>query len=205
MSGRLTSSRIVRALLRRASFDRRSPASMLEMIWPPEKLASPPSVVVAGGYSLRQWTPADQDGYQELMGLAGMPPCPLDYWESHLLYNGFFVVEHDVTRSLVAACFASHHPASRHPRGGNLGWLAAHPQHTGVGLGRTVSAAVTARLIEAGYRAIYLETHDFRLAAIRIYLSLGWIPLLYLPEMAQRWRAICEQLQWPYTPEAWSR
>ena len=175
------------------------------MVWPSHRLEYPPPVTVSPGYLLRQWIPADQDDYQALLGAAGMPPCPLDYWEAHLLPNGFFVVEHEATHSLAAACFASHHPAPRHPRGGNLGWLVAHPQHAGRSLGRTVSAAVTARLIDAGYRAIYLETHDFRVAAIRIYLSMGWVPLLYLPEMAERWLAVCEQLQWPYTPGAWSR
>jgi hypothetical protein len=32
---------------------------------------------------------------------------------------------------------------------------------------------------------------------------LGYVPFLYLPEMAERWRAICALLDWPYTPEAW--
>ena len=69
--------------------------------------------------------------------------------------------------------------------------------------GRAVSATVTARLIAAGYRAIHLYTEQWRLAALKSYLKLGYIPYLYTPEMPERWRTICAQLGWPFTPEAW--
>ena len=51
------------------------------------------------------------------------------------------------------------------------------------GWGMAVSAAVVRRLLRAGYRNIYLFTEDWRLAALRIYLTLGWVPLLYMPDM----------------------
>ena len=64
-----------------------------------------------------------------------------------------------------------------HPFQGNLGWLAGDPAHAGRGLGAAVSAAATTRLIAAGHRDIRLGTEDFRLAAIRIYLKLGYVYL----------------------------
>ena len=66
-----------------------------------------------------------------------------------------------------------------------------------------VSAAATTRLIEEGYRHIHLYTEDWRLAALKVYLKLGYIPLLYAPDMLERWRIICTQVQWPFTPERW--
>lgn len=208
MSGRFTPRRVAGALWRRlrwAIVGRPTPPQLLEMVWPEDRLSAPPPVTVADGYLLRQYRPEDHDAYQALLASADMAVCPLDYWEKHLLPGGFFLIEHAATGELAAACFASHHPAPRHPRGGNFGWLATSPAHAGKGLGRAASAAVTARLVAGQYRRIYLETHDFRAPAIRIYLSMGWVPLLYAPEMASRWEAICEQIAWPFTPEAWPR
>jgi mycothiol synthase len=63
-----------------------------------------------------------------------------------------------------------------------------------------VCAAVTARLIAAGYRDIHLYTEHWRLAALKTYLKLGYVPFLYAERMAPRWAAVCEQLGWPFTP-----
>lgn len=208
MSARLNPRRVAGALWRRIKWSmvgRPAVPLLLEMVWPEDKLSSPPDVAVVEGYRLRQFVPADRIAYQSLLAAAGMASCPLEHWEAHLLPGGFFVIEHEATGELAAACFASHHPAPRHPRAGNFGWLATHPAHAGKGLGRAVSAAVTARLIAGQYQRIYLETHDFRGPAIHIYLSMGWVPLLYAPEMSTRWQQVCEHIAWPFTPEAWPR
>lgn len=180
-------------------------APLLEMLWPEHRLDQPPLIDVAAGYRLRQFEHGDHEQYAGLMAAAGMDVPRFEYWWDHILPDGFFVIEHEATGRLAAACFASHHPAPRHPHAGNLGWLAADPVHRGKQLGRSVSAAVTARLIRGGYRRIYLETHDFRLAAIRLYLRMGWVPLLYEEEMIDRWKLVCDRIDWPFTPDAWSR
>jgi mycothiol synthase len=173
------------------------PPNLLEMIWPEEKLAFPPEINLADGYHIRQFECRDTENYFNLFAMAGMEKPPLDYWEKHLLPDGFFVIEEKASGALVAACFASHHPSLRHPKAGNFGWLAVHPDHRGRRLGQSVSAAVTSRLIAGGYRRIYLETHDHRLPAIAIYLKMGWKPWLYLPEMEERWAAIYQALKQP--------
>ena len=75
-----------------------------------------------------------------------------------------------------------------------MGWVATDPEHRGRRLGMLVSAAATRRLVEAGYRRIYLMTDDARLSAIRIYLRLGYAPLFHAPDMAERWQAVLQQL-----------
>ena len=175
--------------------------SDLEMIWPEKKFTTFPDIaVVPVGYTLRQFNASDKDKYFALLESSGITSCSLDYWEKHILPEGFFVVEHNETGALVATCMASHHPTIRHRRAGNLGWLAVDPKHRGRQLGCLVSAAVTARLLEGGYRRLYLGTQDFRYAAIKIYLKLGWVPLLYQKDMYKRWEAICEKLLWNFTP-----
>jgi len=98
---------------------------------------------------------------------------------------------------------ALHDHTERYPFGGELGWVAADPAHAGRGLGRTVSAAVTARLIRAGYRNIHLYTEDWWLAALKTYLKLGYVPVLFAPDIPERWQTVCAQLQWAFTPELW--
>jgi mycothiol synthase len=61
--------------------------------------------------------------------------------------------------------------------------------------------AATARLIQAGYEEIYLRTDDHRLPAIKTYLKLGWEPFLCAPDMAERWRTVCQQLNWQFSIE----
>lgn len=175
---------------------------LLEMVWE-ESSATDLPLLLPEGYELRQFKQEDADSYYQLFAAADMEKPPLDYWDEHLLPNGFFVIEHLSSQTIVAACFASHHPVMRHPRGGNLGWLAVHPLHRGKKLGHSVAAAVTKRLLTAGYQRIYLETHDFRLPAIVVYLKMGWLPLLYLPEMETRWQAICQTINWPFEPQTW--
>lgn len=200
-----TPRRIVAGIARRVLrfVDRPEPQpALLEMIWPSGR--AKPVVEVAAGYRLRQYTTGDRDAYHALLASAGMAMPRMEYWDQHILPGGFFVVEHEASRSLAACCFASHHPAARHPHAGNLGWLAADPAHKGKGLGRAAAAAVTALLVERGYRRIYLETHDFRVPAIKTYLQLGWVPLLYQEDMNDRWKAVCSNADWPFTPDDWN-
>ena len=42
---------------------------------------------------------------------------------------------------------------------------------------------------------VYLSTDDWRLPAIHVYLSLGWQPLIYAPDMEARWEAVFNGLQ----------
>ena len=44
---------------------------------------------------------------------------------------------------------------------------------------------------------IYLSTDDWRLPAIKVYLKLGYEPLLYADDMKGRWKAVCGKLGWP--------
>jgi mycothiol synthase len=176
------------------------PREQLRMVWPQSLLSAPPSPHVPGGYSLRCYGEADEGQYLELMGKAGF-----DGWDhdrlaktlESILPDGFFVVVHCATGRLVATAMATHRPLELHPYGGELGWVAGDPDHSGMGLGMTVCAAATARFIQAGYRNIYLRTDDWRLPAIKTYLKLGYEPLLFRDDMAERWQHVCEQLSWP--------
>ena len=173
--------------------------SQLQMIWPETRLDQPPEVQVGADYFLRTFTPEDEAAWVELMTRAGF-----EGWNGErlaamilkILPDGFFLAVHRPTGQVAATAMATHNPEPLHPYGGELGWVAAEPAHRGQGLGRAVSSAVVARFLSAGYRRLYLKTDDWRLAAVKIYLQMGFVPLLYAEDMEDRWQEVYEALGW---------
>ncbi len=179
------------------------PYAQLQMVWPKERLDSPPVPELPAGYELRPYRDRDADQYIALMtkaGFKGWSRGSVKDLQRRVLPDGFFLVAYKRTGKIVATAVAVHSPSELHPYGGELGWVAADPRHKGKGLGMAVSAAATARLVSAGYRNVYLLTDDWRLPALKSYLKLGYEPLLFRDDMAERWRSICRKLNWPFKP-----
>lgn len=180
--------------------------TQLQMVWPLHRAADPFGVPLPLGYLLRTYRVGDEPAFFHLMHLAGFEGWDqntLQPWLERILPDGWFFAVHIDTGALVATAMATHRPKPLHPFGGELGWVAGDPEHAGKGLGRVVCAAVVRRHLAAGYRNIYLHTDDWRLPAIKSYLRLGFVPLLFMPEMAGRWERICAQIKWPFTPADW--
>ncbi len=177
------------------------------MVWPTRLVDEAPPVRLPPGYTLRTYRPGDEPRFYEIMALAGWPGWDeekLRPWLWRILPAGWFMAVHQASDEVVATGMATHDPTWRHPFCGEMGWLAADPAHTGRGLGLALSAAVTARFLEIGYRCIHLYTEPWRLPALKIYLKLGYVPLLDAPEAPDCWRAICAELDWPCSPETWT-
>jgi mycothiol synthase len=181
--------------------------TQLQMVWPENLADAPPVVRLPPGYALRTYWPGDEARFYEIMELAGWPGWNADKlrpWLFCIVPEGWFMAVHQASGEIVTTAMATHDHTWSVPFCGEVGWVAGDPAHAGRGLGLAVCAAVTARFIEIGYRHIHLYTEDWRLAALKIYLKLGYVPYLYTPEMPERWRAICAQVQWPFAPETWS-
>lgn len=178
----------------------------LQMVYPEHLLNALPQVRLPSGYSLRTYRPGDEGRFYEVMAIAGWSGWndeKLQPWLPRILLDGWFMIVDDTSGQIAATAMALRDRSEFGSVGGELGWLASDLAHAGKGLGMAVSAAVTARLIQEGYRHIHLYTEHWRLAALKTYLKLGYVPYLYMPEMLERWRATCEQLQWQFTPERW--
>lgn len=178
--------------------------NLLEMIWPKHLDASRNPIPLNESYRIRQYEDTDRAKYFKLLEISEMGQCPLEYWEKFILPNGFFLVEHIPSGDIVGACFASHQSRERHKFAGNLGWLAVDPGHRGNKIGVLLVNSVVNRLQQAGYERIYLETHDFRLPALKIYIDAGWVPFFYADEMNKRWKAIYEKLNKEFRPQKFS-
>jgi mycothiol synthase len=161
----------------------------LEMVRPSSDLVLMPPI--PNGYELRQFRPKDEGPYEDLFNLAFEDEGRLVETLERALPGGFFVVEHRASGHLVASCVALQGSSSpRHPGAGQLGWLVTDPSHARRGLGTAIAASVTNLLATQGYRCPFLGTEDFRVAAISIYLKLGWRPFIYRDEMRDRWRLV---------------
>lgn len=154
---------------------------------------------VPQGYVLRQLRSGDEVAYDDLFHLAFADQGRYEETVGRALEGGFFVIEHQASRELVASCVAMRGSSSPRHESGQLGWLVTDPSHTRKGLGKIVAASVTNRLVAEGCRRPFLGTEDLRLAAIALYLKLGWRPYVYRDDMESRWRSIFANLGLEFT------
>ncbi len=165
----------------------------LEMVRPSvARVEVPPA---PEGYLLRQFRAGDEGRYDDLFHLAFADEGRFSETVERTLEGGFFVVEHLASGELVSSCQAWRGSIMpRHPEAGQTGWLVTDPSHAGKGLGTIVAACATNRLAAEGYQRPCLGTEDFRVAAISIYLKLGWVSYVYREDLVPRWRAIFARL-----------
>jgi mycothiol synthase len=179
------------------------------MVWPIARQPVAPSPAVPDGYAVRQCLEGDLDALRAVIDAD--EPINDRAWESfrdQILPGGAFLIVEPGSGSPVATASACHNPrATRYyfPFGGEIGYVTVDPRHRGKGLGRAVVALAVGRLIEAGYRHIFVGVQGWRLPAVKCYLRLGFVPLLHNDELLPRWRRICEQIGWPVREAEWPR
>lgn len=159
----------------------------------------------APGYVLRQVSLEDRHSYDQTFATAFEDSSPFGDLMKHMLPDGFFVVEHLPTGTVVAASTAAIYEKSQHPDGHSLQWVVAHSNHRGTGAGQATVAAATQVLANHAPMYSYLSTDDFRIPAISIYLKLGWKPLLYEEGQIDRWKRVFGVLDMTFNENDWPR
>ncbi len=176
------------------------------MVWPSDLPAPEVQPLLPPEVLLRTCLPGDLPGFYALMADAGWPGWDaerLRSWLYRILPGGWFILEDLDNGEIIGTSMATHDHTWIEPFCGEVGWTAVHPRHQGKGLGSVVVAAVLARFRHAGYTCIHLYTEIWRLAALKMYLKLGFVPWLDPPEARQQWQSICAQLGWPFKPDRW--
>jgi mycothiol synthase len=187
--------------------ERQLPA--MYMVWPIDRLPMAPDQAIPNGYVVRKAVDADLQSVRCLIDSDG--PITDNAWESfldHIVPGGAFLIIRSESGKTVATASAVHNPrATRYyfPFGGEVGYVTVAPADRGKGLGRTIVALVVGRLIEAGYRHIFVGVQGWRLPAVKCYLRLGFVPLLHDEALLPRWRRICEQIGWEARGAEWPR
>lgn len=78
---------------------------------------------------------------------------------------------------------------------GRVYWLAVLRQFQGLGLGKSILAAVCTRLRELGYPRACVMTSSGRLPAVNLYLQLGFQPEMHTAEDHILWEHVFEALK----------
>jgi mycothiol synthase len=167
----------------------------LRMVLP--SLDRVPAVTLSAGYSIRTYRPSDEAAWcrlineaiggdytqqrlqEEIAAAPGFEPADL-----------FFAASGEEPVGTAWARRAKEAPSSV----GNLHMLAVAPEHRGLGLGRALVLSVLHRLGQMGLRRVLLNTDDFRLPAIKLYLELGFRPAFTHESHSERWRNVYKQL-----------
>jgi mycothiol synthase len=164
----------------------------LVMKWSCGKQA--PQVPPPPGYKIRRYRDSDMGKlagiYMKTYGLAYNE----NWYRKVILGSSLFspdrcfVVEH--AGKAVASALAWEDEKSRDLGRGVLHYVVSDPEHQRRGLAKVVSAAVMAYFQHDGRREIVLYTADFRVAALRAYLSLGFEAVEDTDEMRRRWENV---------------
>jgi mycothiol synthase len=178
-------------------------------MWRPH-LDDLPDVVVPDGYHLRAFQEGDERAWGEIMGTEGGigREWTVEKVQERITSRpqfeaaGLFFATCDAEggRPVASACAWRTAPEER--RLGNVHMVCALPSHRGRGLGRLVTLAVLHYLRGRGDQSADLTTDDFRLAAIKSYLGLGFVPVYRtdperLDDHEARWSAIVARLLAP--------
>jgi mycothiol synthase len=177
------------------------------MVWPLHRLPAAPEPAPPDGYCVRACLVSDWSALRALIDAEG--PIQDSAWESLLdrvVPGGAFLGVHAESGRPVATASAVHNPrATRYyfPFGGEVGYVSVDPMHRRKGLARLVVARAVGRLIEAGYRHIFVGVQGWRLPAVQCHLSLGFVPFLHHEDLLPRWRRVCGQIGWAVREGEW--
>jgi mycothiol synthase len=176
-------------------------------MWRPH-LDGLPDPVVPSGYRLRTFRAGDEQAWGEIMATEGGigREWSVEKVRERIVERpqfdpaGLFFATSDTDddRPVASACAWWREEGDM----GNVHMVCAVPSHRGRGLGRLVTVAVLHRLRERGFRSADLTTDDFRLAAIKSYLGMGFVPVYRtdpdrLDDHEARWSAVFAALLAP--------
>lgn len=185
--------------------------SQLEMIWRPETNTTPAEIKTKDGYEIRSLSEDMIEGWCETSAeLTGGRQWTRDEFIRNMLLSPpltlspkyiYCAVEKETGKVVgtAAACL----DGTRNY--GALHMVTVRGDRKGLGLGKAVCAACVGAFIANGITEAILSTDDFRIPAIAIYLSLGFLPTLHEDDMRGRWTAVLKNMKWPQPVEAYDK
>ncbi|MDA1192497.1 MAG: GNAT family N-acetyltransferase [Candidatus Poribacteria bacterium] len=158
-----------------------------------------PEVAMPDGYTLRAYQPGDEPHWANVINSVG----DLGKWDVDRVYSGltqtdrfqpsglFFAVKDDTP--VATACAYPERAGDKSV--GQLHMVGVDPAHQGKRLGFWVSLAVVEWYRDNGFERVYLLTDDFRLAAVKTYLNMGFKPDFRDDDHEGRWKKLYETLK----------
>ena len=152
------------------------------------------------GIQIRTWQPGDDVHWERIIGTSfGREPGAISFDHS-MRHDPAFLPERIFFAQLdgkPVATASAYHAGPALPRTGRIHYVGTLPEARGRRLGRLVSLAALHRMRQENLVAALLSTDDFRLAAIKTYLRLGFEPLLVDENQRDRWQTVFAALDMP--------
>lgn len=151
-----------------------------------------PDVDLPVGYCLRTYRPGDEAVWADIINRAGQ----LGEYTSEKVRTSLTAQDRFHPEGLVFVTAAEGEPvatacawlnAKDDWRAGQVHMVAVVPEHRGKRLSYWASIAVCDVFRRWGVPQIFLLTDEFRKAAVKVYLNLGFIPIIRSAEHYRRW------------------
>ena len=179
------------------SLFRKPPQSLPQLKMRRDNLDNLPEIMVPEGYVVRTYQPGDEAAWCDIMEGNVSSNWTVEKCREKMIEdprfqpdNLFFITHND--QPVASACAWSDDPENKII--GVVHMVAALESHRGHGLGTLLNAVVLNRLKELGYQQVTLNTDDWRLPAVKSYLTAGFRPEPIHESHPQRWENILEQL-----------
>lgn len=154
-----------------------------------------PPIELPSNYTLRHFIPGDEVDWERIIEDSFQWKTSFDESvRSDELYkddNVFFICYDNIP---VATATAQYIPKSYGNKTGYVHMVGVHSSQKRNGLGFLVSLAVLHHMFKEGRQDAVLQTDDFRIPAIKTYLSLGFMPEYIHENQEHRWSEIYKQL-----------
>ncbi|OMC69707.1 hypothetical protein BK121_13845 [Paenibacillus odorifer] len=168
--------------------------ALSKLVMKKDVLSDLPAFLCPTGYLIRHFEPDDERNWEELIRHSFTREVKFaDKISAHVpLYSDRLLFICRGNQPVATA--TAWELGSGDPKSWYLHMVGVLPEYSGKGLGYAVSLAVLHKIRESGGAAASLETDDFRLPAIRIYLKLGFQPVYLDDSHPGRWERILQRL-----------
>lgn len=182
-----------------------APPPLPQLVMRRKDLEGLPPLACPAGVTVRSMLPGDEAAWDRILGAAFGWEKPQGRFDALMRPDKPFLPER-VFFALVdgvpmASASAWHRAGDPGETVGYLHYVGTQPGQVNRGLGTIVSLAALHKLRQEGRPWAMLNTDDFRIPAIFIYLRLGFRPLVTHESHRTRWPEIFRNLRGPFNAE----
>jgi mycothiol synthase len=172
---------------------------MSQLIMEKRDLWNTPVVEMPAGYTLRTYRPGDEAGLGRIYAACELGEGSPEYVRGRMIAHPcfkperiFIVLDGEEAVGTAAAWVEDGDPGV-----GYLHMVGTLPEYRGKGLGKLLTVAAIRFTHHEGLPAQRLKTDDWRESALRMYLALGYDPLLLDESHPGRWQVLAQKLDMP--------
>jgi mycothiol synthase len=152
-----------------------------------------PPLALAEGMLCRTHRPGDEAAWEDIIENAFRREFPFQLLIDLGGYRPEYVLYLEKEGQCIATATAVENPA--YPGEGWFRMVGVHPKAQGLGAGKIICLAALHNLKNRGYKTAVLSTDDYRIPALKMYLSLGFQPVYCHESHKERWENVFKTIQ----------